>query len=135
MAMLSCGCPLSATRCAPSAKLAEKRPPTVRAVRDARRAFTAPATGRNIAGPLRAAKTESGPRTPALEIENLETAYCNDFECTSSPAVEQTVRSFARDIQRIKYTTALFQPDVKYQASDHTATACVAVARVGQHAR
>jgi hypothetical protein len=49
-----------------------------------------------------------------MTIEDLDTDYCNDFECTSSPAVEQTVRSLARDISRMKYTISLFQPDVNY---------------------
>lgn len=48
-------------------------------------------------------------------IENLNTDYCNDFECTSSPAVEQTVRSLAQDIIRAKYSKRYYQPDVQYQ--------------------
>lgn len=49
-----------------------------------------------------------------MTIDDLDTEYCNDFVCTSSPAVEQTVRSLARDITRFKYTRSLFQPDVSY---------------------
>lgn len=65
---------------------------------------------------LRAAKPDTEPRmTASMDIENLDRDYCDDFVCTSSPAVEQTVKSFARDIQRIKYTSALFQPDAQYQ--------------------
>lgn len=51
---------------------------------------------------------------PDMAIDNLNETYCNDFECTSSPAVEQTVRQLARDITRFKYTTKFFQPDVEY---------------------
>lgn len=51
---------------------------------------------------------------PDMTIDNLEETYCNDFECTSSPAVEQTVRQLARDITRFKYNTNYFQPDVQY---------------------
>jgi hypothetical protein len=39
----------------------------------------------------------------------------DDFECTSSPAVEQTVRTLARDLQRLSYTRAAFQPDFSYE--------------------
>lgn len=48
-------------------------------------------------------------------IEGLSTDYCDDFECTSSPAIEQTVRALARDLVALRYTPRLFQPDVKYQ--------------------
>eukprot|EP00775_Hariotina_reticulata_P008669 gene8668-8850_t len=50
-----------------------------------------------------------------MTIDDLDTDYCNDFVCTSSPAVEQTIRSLARDITRLKYNTNFFQPDVSYQ--------------------
>lgn len=51
---------------------------------------------------------------PEMTIDNLDETYCNDFECTSSPAVEQTVRQLARDITRFKYNTNYFQPDVQF---------------------
>eukprot|EP00878_Enallax_costatus_P002330 GHUV01002505.1.p1 GENE.GHUV01002505.1~~GHUV01002505.1.p1 ORF type:complete len:290 (+),score=54.25 GHUV01002505.1:90-959(+) len=51
---------------------------------------------------------------PDMTIDNLDETYCNDFECTSSPAVEQTVRQLARDITRFKYNTNFFQPDVQF---------------------
>jgi hypothetical protein len=49
-----------------------------------------------------------------MTIDNLDETYCNDFECTSSPAVEQTVRQLARDITRFKYNTNYMQPDVQF---------------------
>jgi hypothetical protein len=49
-----------------------------------------------------------------MTIDELDTNYCDDFECTSSPAIEQTIRSLARDLTRLKYTIRLFQPDVQY---------------------
>ena len=48
-------------------------------------------------------ETDAPPRTFAdMTIDNLDDDYCNDFVCNSSPAVEQTVRSLARDITRLK---------------------------------
>ncbi|KAF5836759.1 hypothetical protein DUNSADRAFT_5449 [Dunaliella salina] len=48
-------------------------------------------------------------------IQNLSTNYCDDFQCTSSPAVEQTVRSFAADILACRrLNMAWCQPDYKY---------------------
>lgn len=49
-----------------------------------------------------------------MTIDELDTNYCDDFECNSSPAIEQTIRSLARDLTRLKYTIRLFQPDVQY---------------------
>lgn len=49
-----------------------------------------------------------------MTIDDLDTEYCNNFECTSSPAVEQTVRTVARDLQRCTYTRSAFQPDFSY---------------------
>ncbi|PNH03088.1 hypothetical protein TSOC_010870 [Tetrabaena socialis] len=60
------------------------------------------------------------PHTPldsiALKtIEDLDTNYCDDFVCTSSPAVEVTVRSMARELTRGRYATlSMFQPTVTY---------------------
>ncbi|KAG2495665.1 hypothetical protein HYH03_006265 [Edaphochlamys debaryana] len=48
-------------------------------------------------------------------IEDLDKDYCDEFVCTSSPAVEQTVRSMARELTRGRYTTtALYQTNVTY---------------------
>jgi hypothetical protein len=38
--------------------------------------------------------------TDSMEIQGLQEDYCNDFECTSSPAVEMTVRQLAKDITK-----------------------------------
>lgn len=52
------------------------------------------------------------------EVENVDRNYCDDFVCTSSPAVEQTVKAFAVDIQRCSsWTTSRFMDDVTYKAS------------------
>ena len=43
-------------------------------------------------------------------------SYCDEFECTSSPAVEQTVRALARDLTRLRtWTLSLFAKDVRYR--------------------
>lgn len=36
----------------------------------------------------------------ARKIEGLADKFCNDFECTGSPAIEPTVRALAKDIER-----------------------------------
>ena len=50
-----------------------------------------------------------------IQIEGLTEDYCDDFVCTSSPAVEQTLRSLAKDLVRRKWTAILFAKDVKYR--------------------
>lgn len=67
------------------------------------------ALGRRGAGApaVRALETDERPTASVdnialRSIEGLDTDYCNDFECTSSPAVEQTVRSLARELQRAR---------------------------------
>lgn len=51
-----------------------------------------------------------------IRIENLNTEYCDEFACTSSPAVEQTIRSLCRDLQRPRtWTRSLFAENVTYQ--------------------
>mmetsp|Transcript_7458 Transcript_7458/g.22047 ORF Transcript_7458/g.22047 Transcript_7458/m.22047 type:complete len:298 (-) Transcript_7458:423-1316(-) len=50
------------------------------------------------------------------EIEGLDKNYCDDFVCSSSPAVEQAVRSLAQDIQQPKrWSRQLFVEDVQYK--------------------
>lgn len=56
-------------------------------------------------------------RIATQTIDDLDRDYCDDFQCTSSPAVEQTVRAFARDCTRLKYTTSLFNKDCTYAVS------------------
>jgi hypothetical protein len=52
-----------------------------------------------------------------VKIENLAPAYCNDFVCTSSPAVEMTVKALAKDIERGNgvWTTSLLSKDIVYK--------------------
>lgn len=63
-------------------------------------------------------ETDSRPGPDPLSlrsIDGLDTDYCDDFQCTSSPAVEQTVRSLARELSRGRYTTtSLYQKGVQY---------------------
>ncbi|GLC37201.1 hypothetical protein PLESTB_000990900 [Pleodorina starrii] len=76
-------------------------------------------------GVARAVETEPSPLDSiALKtIEDLDTNYCDDFVCTSSPAVEQTVRSLARELTRGRYTTtSLYQPGVTYSDGFRTFT-------------
>jgi hypothetical protein len=48
-------------------------------------------------------------------IDNLKSDFCDDFQCNSSPAVEQTIRSFARDIERHnRWSLPIFALDVTY---------------------
>jgi hypothetical protein len=61
-----------------------------------------------LSTPLRASSPDQ------QEIENINREYCNDFVCTSSPAVEQTVRSLANDLIRANgvWTRSLFSNTV-----------------------
>ena len=68
-----------------------------------------------------------------MQIEGLTDDYCDDFVCTSSPAVEQTLRSLAKDLVRRRWTPVLFARDVKYRVRAvantrvcHTCSALVA---------
>ncbi|EFJ42022.1 hypothetical protein VOLCADRAFT_119553 [Volvox carteri f. nagariensis] len=74
---------------------------------------------------VRAVETEPSPldSISLKSIEDLDTNYCDDFLCTSSPAVEQTVRSLARELKRGRYTTtSLYQPGVTYSDGFRTFT-------------
>lgn len=58
---------------------------------------------RSVAAGASKPEVADKPRSYAdMTIDDLDTDYCNDFVCTSSPAVEQTIRSLARDITRLK---------------------------------
>lgn len=60
---------------------------------------------------------------PELQIEGLEQNYCDDFVCTSSPAVEQNLRALARDVVRTSTWTAdLFADEVRYKVSTKKAS-------------
>ncbi|KAL4433918.1 hypothetical protein ABPG75_000359 [Micractinium tetrahymenae] len=48
-------------------------------------------------------------------IEGLSSDYCDDFECTSSPAVESSVRTLAKDLQRANGRwTPIYASNVEY---------------------
>lgn len=49
-------------------------------------------------------------------IENLRTVYCDDFQCDSSPQVERTIRSFAKNVElHTKWTITIFAENAEYQ--------------------
>lgn len=51
-----------------------------------------------------------------IAIGGLQTVYCDDFQCDSSPQVERAVRSFAKDIERkTSWTITIFAENVRYQ--------------------
>jgi len=52
--------------------------------------------------------------TAKVPLQGLDTNYCDNFQCTSSPAIEGSVRAFARDIVRLRTTASLFNKDIKY---------------------
>ena len=53
-----------------------------------------------------------------LQIEGIEQNYCDDFVCTSSPAVERNLRALARDVARTStWTEDLFAKEVRYKVS------------------
>jgi len=85
-----------------------------------RRPVAAAPARRPLAPPPRAVQRTPPPSSsssgslPELEIEGVRRDYCNEFECTSSPAVEQAVRQLARDVGARRWTARLFQPDVKF---------------------
>jgi hypothetical protein len=50
------------------------------------------------------------------KIEGLSSEYCDDFVCTSSPAVESSVRQLAKDLQRANGKwTPIYASNVEYQ--------------------
>lgn len=48
-------------------------------------------------------------------VEGADRDYCTDFVCTSSPSVEQTVKTFAIDLERQQWTLSRFGNDVEYK--------------------
>ena len=53
-----------------------------------------------------------------VQIEGLDQNFCDDFVCTSSPAVERNLRALARDVVRTSTWTAdLFADEVRYKVS------------------
>lgn len=87
--------------------------PTSRAAHR-RRAARAPSASACAA--LLAASARATARSPQTTTPNRPPRLAgDDFECTSSPAVEQTVRALARDLQRGAYGRTGWQPDVTYE--------------------
>ena len=53
-----------------------------------------------------------------VQIEGIDQNFCDDFVCTSSPAVERNLRALARDVVRTSTWTAdLFADEVRYKVS------------------
>lgn len=51
-----------------------------------------------------------------VQIEGIDQNFCDDFVCTSSPAVERNLRALARDVVRTSTWTAdLFADEVRYK--------------------
>ena len=51
-----------------------------------------------------------------VQIEGIDQNYCDEFVCTSSPAVERNLRALARDVVRTStWTTDLFADEVRYK--------------------
>lgn len=49
-------------------------------------------------------------------IGGLQTVFCDDFKCDSSPQVERAVRAFAKDVEKAStWTIGTFAEDVKYE--------------------
>ncbi|KAG2438853.1 hypothetical protein HXX76_005393 [Chlamydomonas incerta] len=110
-----------------------KQAPCIRVATSSRSALSVPvrplsarpATRRVTLQPLKAVDSPPGPldSIATRTIEDLDTDYCDDFVCTSSPAVEQTVRSLARELQRGRYAaTSIYQPGVTYSDGFRTFT-------------
>eukprot|EP01024_Parvocaulis_polyphysoides_P012067 TRINITY_DN14304_c0_g2_i1.p1 TRINITY_DN14304_c0_g2~~TRINITY_DN14304_c0_g2_i1.p1 ORF type:complete len:309 (+),score=44.36 TRINITY_DN14304_c0_g2_i1:72-929(+) len=49
-----------------------------------------------------------------VEIEGLQEQYCDDFVCSSGPAVEQNIRALQRDIGRGEWSLNKFSQNVRY---------------------
>ncbi len=58
----------------------------------------------------------AGNNVDDMNVDNLP-SYCTDFVCTSSPAVELTVKALAKDIERGNgvWTTSLLSKNVEYK--------------------
>ena len=63
------------------------------------------------------ARDATSPPDISLEIENLDTNYCDDFVCSSSPAVEASIRAMGRDIARANgvWTRSILSRKVEYE--------------------
>ena len=85
------------------------RPP-----RSSRQRLPAATHGRDHQASESSAAVGQSQSTP-LAIEGLSKEFCDDFTCSSSPAVENTMRILSRDIQRRGVTRSLYAPSVQYR--------------------
>ncbi len=68
-----------------------------------------------------AEKQQQTEQTEEPQLEGIDKNYCDDFVCTSSPAVEQNVKALARDLLRLNtYTGSLYVKGIKYKVQLHT---------------
>lgn len=68
----------------------------------------------------RSRDTEQVDAVGDVQIDGVNRDYCDDFVCTSSPLVEQTVKALARDLLRQRtWTSSLFSPSVEYRVRPH----------------
>ena len=76
------------------------------------------ALGSHKAGRCRAAAETQTDDRPELQIEGIQSDYCDEFVCTSSPQVESNLRALARDVVRTStWTSGLFADEVRYKVS------------------
>lgn len=65
-------------------------------------------------------ETEQVDAVGDVQVDGVNRDYCDDFICTSSPLVEQTVKALARDLLRQRtWTSSLFSPSVEYKVCSH----------------
>ena len=68
-------------------------------------------------------------------IEDLP-QLCDEFQCNSSPSVESTIRSFARNVEnRTTWTVAIFAREVQYKVRHQSAHGNTEHLRDGRDAR
>ncbi|KAL4855987.1 hypothetical protein ACK3TF_003434 [Chlorella vulgaris] len=73
---------------------------------------------RHLVAPLAAEPRAQSKSLAEQSIDGLNTSYCDDFVCTSSPAVEASVRQLARDLERCNGRwSPIFASNVTYQDS------------------
>ena len=73
----------------------------------------------------KAAEAQQAETDTEVQVEGIDRNYCDEFECTSSPAVERNLRALARDITRVsKWTLGFFARQVQYQVLDCLPAAC-----------
>ena len=77
--------------------------------------FSQPLARHRQATCAKAAEAQHAETDTDVQIEGIDRSYCDEFECTSSPAVERNLRALARDITRVsRWTLSLFANRVQY---------------------